>query len=273
MKNTSTAAIVFVAVVGAGSVVARMAPGEERALPYQGVLERDGVAVTGTVTGRFGLVTSLSASTACVLTNTCPLWSEEQEFDVVDGRFSIILGDGTGPRTLSDAVLASPTLFLSMAIKTEDDDDFTALGGVQEIVPTPLASRAAVADAAAVASAVRPGGVNAAAIAGGTISRDKLAPTLFFSADMLWNGANHDVTNSAPAGWLLSNLGFGPPGSATFFPIINTPPNGFKCVATSIDAPRVFNFTVRTPTQITVQMFDVAGNLNPGSFTLMCEGF
>ncbi|HEY1101285.1 MAG TPA: hypothetical protein VGF99_20270, partial [Myxococcota bacterium] len=177
----------FFVLVGAASFgFARVRTAESRTIPYQGVLERNGQPVTGEVDARFGLFNVANADTACVATNSCALWSEEQVIDVVDGRFSVMLGDA-GPRRLTSAILQSPELFLGVAFKTDEDAAFTALSGTQEIVGAPI---------------VQPGAVTSSSF----------ASNVLFSAKVTYNFdlGDYFASEASPPGWISVGSPVGP---------------------------------------------------------------
>lgn len=251
MPRPRTAALLlFVLVlVGVGTfAVARVRTAELRTLPYEGVLKRDGVGITGPVTARFGLFGSADADTRCVVTNDCPLWSEEQVVDVVDGTFSVLLGEGGG-RALTSTVLASPELFVAVAVKEADDVAFTALSGVDEIVAAPL---------------LQPGAATAVSFATNT----------FFSAKLVPNGSVYAVQDATPAGWIPT-----PPTGAVRGGVAQILPNQalgvsrLVCVATTNEQTRRMVIPVARPDLIQVQTIAGDSVLLPAPFTLMCHGF
>lgn len=234
--------LTFFVLVGVTSFgFARVRTAESRTIPYQGVLERNGAPVTGAVNARFGLFSGANANTACVATNDCALWSEEQVIDVVDGRFSVMLGDA-GPRRLTSAILQSPELFLGVAFKTDDDATFTALSGTQEIVGAPI---------------VQPGAVTASSFANNTV----------FSANAGLNFETGDFNafNTSPPGWIGAAI-VEDNGGLIFAVNTNGAPR-LKCTATSTDGAVTLAVTA-SPGQIRVQ-----GDAFVFGFTLICHGF
>jgi hypothetical protein len=126
---------------------AGMNPNATRKVPYSGYLEMNGApAPSGDYEINFGLFSSAGGDDSCLTTDptACGQWGESQTTTVSAGRFSVILGDGTGD-TLDDSVIDTDQLFVGMAVKGPLDNDFVLLGK-QEIVPVPLAARAAAAN-------------------------------------------------------------------------------------------------------------------------------
>lgn len=242
--------LTFLVLVGAASFgLARVRTAESRTIPYQGVLERNGAPVTGAVNARFGLFNTANANTACVATNDCTLWSEEQVIEVVDGRFTVMLGD-VGPRRLTSTILQSPELFLGVAFKTSDDAGFTVLGGTQEIVGAPI---------------VQPGAV----------TRDSFATNTVFSANVFYgfdNGAYFPQVTSPP-GWIqFPNIDDFSHSDIPF--TLNT--NGaqrMKCVASALNDIRIVTVLSVTPSQLRIGNFLPGGQEFPADFTIICHGF
>jgi len=248
MTRSRTPALLLFALVLVGVAtfaVARVRAANLRTLPYQGVLERDGVRLTGAVTARFGLFSSADADTSCVVANTCPLWSEERVIDVVDGTFSVLLGEG-GARPLTSAVLASPELFLAVAVKAGDDTEFVALSGVDEIVAAPL---------------LQPGAATA----------NSFSSNLFFSAKLTRSGTAYLVSDAFPADWIPA-AGSQAGQVARLFPRQTFGVGGYTCTASSLGAPRVLTIVSASAGQIDVGVFNGNSVASPGSFTLMCHG-
>jgi hypothetical protein len=138
-----------------------------RKVPYSGYLEMNGAAApSGEYEVNFGLYTSAGGDDSCLTTDptACGVWGESQTMTVSAGRFSVVLGDGTGD-TLNDAVIETDRLYVGMAVKGPADLDFVLLGK-QEIVPVPLAARAAAANNYKVRGNLTVGGT--AAITGDT---------------------------------------------------------------------------------------------------------
>ena len=239
----------FVLVGIAGFGLARVRTAESRTIPYQGLLERNGQPVTGAVDARFGLFNAAGANTACVATNDCALWSEEQVINVVDGRFSVMLGDA-GPRRLTSAILQSQELFLGVAFKTTDDAGFTTLGGTQEIVGAPV---------------LQPG----------SVTRDSFAPNTVFSANVVYgfdNGA-YFPRDTSPSGWIQF------PNVADFshadipFTLTTNGAQRMKCVTSALDDARIVTVVSVTPAQLRIGNFLPGGQPFPGNFTIICHGF
>jgi len=251
MSRSRTPALLLFALVLVGVAtfaIARVRTANLRTLPYQGVLERDGVRITGPVTARFGLFASAGADTSCVVSNTCPLWSEEQVIDVVDGTFSVLLGEGTvSPvRPLTSAVLASPELFLAVAVKAGDDPAFVALSGVDEIVAAPL-------------------------VQAGAATANSFSSNLFFSAKLTRFGTGYFVSEAFPADWIPA-AGTQVGEVARLFPRQTFGVAGYTCTASSLGEPRVLTIQTASAGQIDVGVFNGNRVSSPGSFTLMCHG-
>jgi len=243
--------LTFFVLVGAASFgLARVRTADTRTIPYQGVLERDGAPVTGSVTARFGLFSAAGANTACVASNSCPLWSEEQIIDVVDGRFSVMLGD-VGPRRLTSAILQSPELFLGVAFKTADDAGFTALGGTQEIVGAPI---------------VQPG----------SVTRDSFATNTVFSANVFYGFDQGEYFPQAvsPPGWIRFPITDGNFSHSDIpFDLSTNGAQRMKCVTSALNDARIVTVLSATPTQLRIGNFFPNGQEFPGNFTIICHGF
>ena len=221
---------------------ARVRTAETRTLPYQGVLERDGAPVSGPVTARFGLFNAPNANTACVASDSCPLWSDEFDIDVVDGRFSVLLGEGDEP--LTSAILSSPQLFLGVAFKTADDTAFTALTSTQEIIGAPVLQAGAV------------------------------APNTFFSAVV--ESASGPNPNSSPPGWI--GPGTIAPGAARItFPLNTGGATRLNCTASPVGgSPLWINVASATPTELVIVIVANSGGSNFNAvdrFSIICVGF
>ncbi len=121
---------------------AQMSPTSPRSFAYTGTLESNGDAADGNFDLRFGLFTSASPDTSCLLGEapSCPLWSSQIDgVRVAAGRFTALL-DG-----VPDSALAQDRLWLAIAVKETSETSFVALAGTQEILSTPWAARAAAA--------------------------------------------------------------------------------------------------------------------------------
>lgn len=249
MSRSRTPALLLLALLLVGVAtfaIARVRTANLRTLPYRGFLKRDGVRVSGPVIARFGLFGSADVDTSCVVTNTCPLWSEEQVIDVVDGTFSVLLGEGA-VRPLTSAMLASPELYVAVAVKAGDDDAFTALSGVDEIVAAPLLQR-------------------------GAATASSFSLNLFFSAKVTRSGNSYSVSEAFPSDWIpgvVTQQG----NVARLFPRQTFGVTGYKCTASALGEPRVLAIAASAVGQIDVGIFNGNGASSPGSFTLMCHGF
>ncbi|HEY1101286.1 MAG TPA: hypothetical protein VGF99_20275 [Myxococcota bacterium] len=245
--------LMLVVLIGVTSFAwARVRTADTRTLPYQGVLERDGAPVSGPVTARFGLFDAPNANTACVATNSCALWSDEYDVDVVDGRFSVLLGEGDEP--LTTAILSSSQLFLGVAFKTADDASFTALAGTQEIIG---------------AAVLQPGAVTGTSLARGT----------FFTADINFDSGipAQYVVSSSPPGWIGVGV-HGPQLVTTTFPLNTGGATKLTCTATprSEAAPIFVSLPTVTPTALGVSVVRNGGGANStdiDSISVICIGF
>lgn len=146
-KHLSAATGVLLGSVGVSLLAfAQMEPGETRTFPYHGRLELNGAAASDPHDFRFGLFATASADASCLVTGTvgCGIWAEQHDdVELSQGRFGVLLGQAGG---LGDAQLASPRLFLGIAVSGPGDQGaFHLLDSKQEIHPVPWASRAAVA--------------------------------------------------------------------------------------------------------------------------------
>lgn len=121
---------------------ATMAPSDARTFPYSGRLQQGGVDANGLHDFRFGLFTSASPDTTCLLNDppNCSLWSSQlDDVTVSAGTFGVELAG------VPDTALAQSSLFLAMAVKEDSEASFVVLAGTQEIRPAPWAARAAAA--------------------------------------------------------------------------------------------------------------------------------
>ena len=221
---------------------ARVRTAESRTLPYQGVLERDGAPISGAVTARFGLFNAPNAITACVATNSCPLWSDEVSITVVDGRFSVLLGEGAEP--LTSSILSSPQLFLGVAFKTDGDAAFTALSGTQEIIGAPVLQAGAV------------------------------APNTFFSAVV--DSVSGPNPNSSPPGWIGPGT-VAQGASRITFPLNTGGATRLTCTASPVGGnPLWVNVLSATPTELVIVILANSGTnifTAVDRFSIICVGF
>lgn len=134
-----TLVLVFVFVVGGvATSAARAQPHGYAPLAYSGTLELHGQPVDGSQQMRFGLFLSQGSSAACLATANCPDWWEEHaSVDVVNGRFSVALGDST---VIPAALLAEPDLSLGVAVY-DDTLGWIVLGGLHRLLAVPRAAR------------------------------------------------------------------------------------------------------------------------------------
>ncbi|MFO0722716.1 MAG: hypothetical protein U1E65_02955 [Myxococcota bacterium] len=118
----------------------------QRTMPYQGVIERDGIPQTGAFDLRFAIFLDVVTDASC-LTRTpltgCGVWSEQQDAVAVGGgRFSVSLGSRTP--LAADAFRAGEP-FLAVAVRGPGDAGFTLLGGRQRLGASPFAMRSEIA--------------------------------------------------------------------------------------------------------------------------------
>ncbi len=96
--------------------------------PYQGRLERDGIALNGLFDFQFRLFSTAAGGTAT--------WNESHAGIVVSaGAFSVDLGSAT---TLPDTALDAPELFLEVSVKRNTEVAFASLGR-HRLLHVPLA--------------------------------------------------------------------------------------------------------------------------------------
>lgn len=119
---------IFYCVLGLSTAVAAAGPGASpRVVGYQGYLEQAGAPVTGTVTMVFRFADDADAAA-----NTLS-WSETKTVEVVNGNFSVLLGQST---PIGDDVLDSADLYVTMEVEG------VPLGNAQRITPSLQALRA-----------------------------------------------------------------------------------------------------------------------------------
>ena len=102
-----------------------------RLVPYQGTLEKDGVAVTGQVQMTFGIFDGA--------TSTTPAWTEKLAVNVYSGRFMALLGSTTvaSATNLAKAIANADDLYLRVTLNNASGD--VALSNRQRFLPTPFA--------------------------------------------------------------------------------------------------------------------------------------
>lgn len=126
---------IAVGALSAAGLLAIAEPPTERAhvIPYDGVVELDGVAVSGAMTLRFTLFDSFAADAEAV-------WTDVLDAEVVNGRFRTLLGRQTPFPVDSDALFRRDGIFLSVEVAHPDlDDVWIALNNRQRIAPSPAA--------------------------------------------------------------------------------------------------------------------------------------
>ena len=134
-KFVASASIIVSTLVVARIVSADSPPlpgeGVPRQIPYRGTLQRDGAPVTGQTDMTFVLYDDA--------TSTSPLWTESRSVQVVDGIFSVDLGDcdpvSTCPLGALSTVLNAkpPSLYLSVLVAGNP------LAGRQRLLSVPYA--------------------------------------------------------------------------------------------------------------------------------------
>ncbi|MBI5497918.1 MAG: hypothetical protein HY904_23140 [Deltaproteobacteria bacterium] len=113
-------------------------------LPYEGMLERNGLPLAATADLRFTLFNDPVQGNVTACPSTWCLWQEEQTgVPVTAGAFSVRLGERTA---LTDAVAASVDLFLAVEVRSSGEPAYTALTGRQRLgsAAFALAARRAV---------------------------------------------------------------------------------------------------------------------------------
>lgn len=111
-------------------------------IPYEGTIQTDGVAGTGYHDFRFSIYADQSPGATAV-------WSElHASVAVDDGRFSVVLGEGTSEEGALDAVWALNELYLGVEVCQRSGATACALvplSGRQRILPVPRATHAIAA--------------------------------------------------------------------------------------------------------------------------------
>ncbi len=131
----------FAVLAAAPSVALADTPlGPPQVIPYDGVIEFDGIPVNGPVTLRFTL--SDMAPRGDVDRDAEFIWQSVEEVEIYSGRFSLSLG--AGERPLPDAVFLHTALYL--AIDVSADDEWVELSGAQQIQPAPYSYLSASAE-------------------------------------------------------------------------------------------------------------------------------
>jgi len=102
-----------------------------RLIPYQGTLEKDGVAVTGQVPMTFSIFDGASATSAA--------WTEKQAVNVFAGRFMAMLGStsATSATSLGKTINNADDLYLTVTLNNASGD--VALSNRQRFLPVPYA--------------------------------------------------------------------------------------------------------------------------------------
>lgn len=132
-----------------------------RVVPYDGLLNLDGVGLTGTVDMVFTLYDAASGGNT-VWTES---WTSANDHPVTvrAGRFSVNLGTYEG---IEDVIADAGQVFLGIQVKEPEAENFTALGGRQRLNPVPYALWSAQAADLTVAGSLNVGGT---AVVGGEL--------------------------------------------------------------------------------------------------------
>ncbi len=116
-----------------------------RVIPYQGVLELNGVPYNGPMDVRFALfgnqtLGNAGSTDAECLTDTHCLWSEEYSGNnaqqVYQGRFNSTLGS---VNSIESTIYDAGPLFLGIQVRGPQDQNWVALDNRQQITPVPFA--------------------------------------------------------------------------------------------------------------------------------------
>jgi hypothetical protein len=140
-----------------------------RVVPYEGVLDLDGLPHTGFLDMRFSFFDAPSGG-APVWTET---WSNAQQraVQLFRGRFAVALGtfDDGGLATLESIIADADPIYLAIEVKrtNEAEDAWVALSGRQRLNPVPYAIWSAKASDLNVAGAATVGGNT---LVGGTLN-------------------------------------------------------------------------------------------------------
>ena len=110
-----------------------------RVVPYDGTLELDGTAYSGTVDMRFTMHDAANGGTQ--------MWQETwdsttAQVNVYGGRFSVLLGSHTA---IASAITEAEPLYVSVEVKDSGASSWTALAGRQQVGATPFAMWSSVA--------------------------------------------------------------------------------------------------------------------------------
>jgi len=99
-------------------------------IPYSGILERNGVAVTGVIEMTFKIYDADVVD---------PIWTETQVVSVYGGRFSVLLGSSDPPSgaALRDAITNADDLYLEIVLKEGVTE--IPLSNKQRFLPVPYA--------------------------------------------------------------------------------------------------------------------------------------
>jgi|GEM_PF-1677378 len=113
------------------------AAAQTRTMAYQGRLERDGAAQTGTYDFRFAVSPNPAGNFSCLTAATlgvCGEWAEQHDgVDVASGRFSVALGTDVA---LPTSLEVESELYLAISVRGPDDTDFVLLGDAQRFHAT-----------------------------------------------------------------------------------------------------------------------------------------
>ncbi|MFO0723832.1 MAG: hypothetical protein U1E65_08630 [Myxococcota bacterium] len=126
-------------------IVALPALAVPRTLPYQGILQRDGLAANSNYDLRFAIFRDAMTDASCLLgasLNGCGLWAEEQtNIRVSGGRFSVALGSAT-PLNVDAFRVNDP--YLAIAVRPAAGGAYTLLAGRQRLGAAPFAIKSEV---------------------------------------------------------------------------------------------------------------------------------
>lgn len=132
--NTSLLGRTILAIALTG-VLPAAASAQSTSFSYQGRLERNGQAQSGTFQFTFQLFETPTANPQ----SDTPLWqSGVLDLPVTAGLFSTLLGP------IPVTILRKPALYLALSVKGPGDATSVPLGGLQQIVPVPQAAYASI---------------------------------------------------------------------------------------------------------------------------------
>ena len=119
-----------------------LAQSTQHEIPYQGLLDLDGVPQTGNFDFVFELYDSETEGDCAVAPDNC-LWNDEfPAVSIHRGRFSVLLGSNLA---LPDTVWQNDAVYLAIKVKQTADAEYTPLAGRKKIHAVPKAARAETA--------------------------------------------------------------------------------------------------------------------------------